>query len=282
MPKHLGISGDRLDIQGDFITKTCLNDQERFIKNITKQQSFINPFLNAVPIVEHSINQCNQHYIVMPYVKCSNALVWLSRSSITQIAEFIFLLNNYFTSILESSELRFFEPEVWQNKITDLQRKINDPDLLFILIAIKDFIPHNLFYYGDNHGDFTLSNLFICDEKTTSIYLIDFLDTFIQSPLNDIVKFRQDTKHLWTFRMINDSGMLDYTKILIILNFIDNQITTLINQNHSLSECYIPFQILNLMRIIPYNNEPTIFIHLKQEIIELFNDFNRDCALRRA
>jgi Ser/Thr protein kinase RdoA (MazF antagonist) len=51
---------------------------------------------------------------------------------------------------------------------------------------------------GPCHGDLTLSNIIL--SPTTGVILIDFLDTFIDSPLQDVAKLNQDFLCGWSFR----------------------------------------------------------------------------------
>ena len=57
---------------------------------------------------------------------------------------------------------------------------------------------------GFNHGDLTFSNI-LYDIDNGIIYLIDFLDNIIETPINDIVKLIQETKHNWTLHMYDDT-----------------------------------------------------------------------------
>ncbi len=59
---------------------------------------------------------------------------------------------------------------------------------------------------GICHGDLTFSNMLF---NGNNYYLIDFLDSFVESPLLDIVKLRQDSAYLWSQLMY----IHDYDKI---------------------------------------------------------------------
>jgi hypothetical protein len=205
----------------------------------------------------------------MPFLKCENPLEWLSKANSKDIIQLTNVLLNYFNSILKESIVEDFNYNIWINKITDLTIKIKDNDLKEILktLSLKTF--SNKFYYGNSHGDFNFSNLFITKEKENiSIFTIDFLETFINSPLNDITKIRQDLKHFWTLKHL-DNKNIDKNTIIIILNYIDNKISSMIDNDIILSEYYLSFQILNLLRIIPYITEQSTFNYIKKEIIEL-------------
>ncbi len=40
--------------------------------------------------------------------------------------------------------------------------------------------------------------------------MIDFLDSFIETPLMDIVKLRQDTKYNWSYLLVNDTENMSF------------------------------------------------------------------------
>ena len=100
---------------------------------------------------------------------------------------------------------------------------------------------------GPCHGDLTLSNILF---KKESLHLIDFLDVFVESPLQDMVKIRQDTRHLWSLGQY--SGTYDYVKLRLALEYLDDRFDHYFRKHRFYRSYYLPFQILNLLRIFPY------------------------------
>lgn len=279
--ENLGLSGDTIIFYDDTVVKICETNQDRFAKNIEKQKLFKNQYINAVNILEHGLTSDNKNYIRMPLLKCNNCIDWLSTADINSINLFLNKINQYFTDLISNSTISNFDYHLYNNKLDELYSKILDIELQNIILQLKSITFSNQFLYGANHGDLTLTNLFISNQKDDIIIdTIDFLDTFIQSPINDIVKIRQDTFHLWTVKLLTNTDF-DINRAIIVLGYIDKQISKIINNNNILQEYYLPFQIINLLRILPYNREETIFIFLKNEIRELFEHLNRDCSLRR-
>ncbi len=81
--------------------------------------------------------------------------------------------------------------------------------------------PHQLSYpIGNCHGDLTLSNLIV--DPINGITLIDFLYTYLESPLQDIAKLSQEFVYGWSFRSeaetvrIKSKIMCQYMKPKII------------------------------------------------------------------
>jgi len=94
------------------------------------------------------------------------------------------------------------------------------------------------------------------------IYLIDFLDSYIESPTMDIIKLRQDTHLYWSLNMVDK--VIDLTKIKLGLQYIDNWLV-----NNYPIENYEIFQIINLLRIYPYTNDDKIKLYLDKNINKL-------------
>lgn len=278
--ENLGFSGDTVHINDNHVIKICNTNQLRFIKNLNKQKTFNNQYIKPIEIFESGINIYDKNYIKMPLLKCENPIIWLSKCNLNDVNQIINLFNNYFSDLIYRSEKKYFDYSIWINKIQELENKLTDYELKNILSLLKKITFTNDFYYGDYHGDLTLSNLFILEEKSEIvIYGIDFLESFIHSPINDLVKIRQDTKHLWTLYLTNSNFKIDKNKVIIILNHLDNQLEKFIKNDQILLEFYLPFQLINLMRIIPYSTDNNLSIYLKSEILEIFNEFNANYAL---
>ena len=117
---------------------------------------------------------------------------------------------------------------------------------------------------GYCHGDLTFSNLLFDGDD---IVLLDFLDTYLDSPIQDIVKIRQDTKYYWSIRMLNCK--FDRLKMIQCLNYIDEKIDYEFSKKKYYVKYYKIFQILNLLRIVPYCKEQTNVNYLINEVDKL-------------
>lgn len=107
---------------------------------------------------------------------------------------------------------------------------------------------------GYCHGDLTFSNV-ILSRHSNKIYLLDFLDTFIDSPMHDIVKLRQDTQFYWSTNMIKNLSNVDINKIKLCLSWFDTYIVNSFSKYNFYTEYYKPFQMLNLLRVLQYADE---------------------------
>ncbi len=91
------------------------------------------------------------------------------------------------------------------------------------------------------------------------IYLVDFLDSFVESPLIDLVKFRQDTFFYWSLLIENQLPESRSAKVIQIFNYLDGQVYSNFANNKFVKEWYNYLQVFNLLRILPY-------VYQKEEI----------------
>jgi hypothetical protein len=123
---------------------------------------------------------------------------------------------------------------------------------------------------GCCHGDLTMSNMLF---SGNNIYLIDFLDSFVETPLMDIVKLRQDTKYIWSFNMLE--GRIDKTRLEIILSFLDKKIDKEFSSFGFYSEHYKLFQLINFLRILQYARSEEIVSFIKDVLIKILESHDQ-------
>lgn len=124
---------------------------------------------------------------------------------------------------------------------------------------------------GRCHGDLTFSNIMVARDAS-AISLIDFLDSFIESPLIDLAKLRQDTLFRWTLLM--GPGVTDRLRFAQVMNYIDIQITKNY-ENLPWYRNHIDLILaINMLRIAPYAKGPEIheFIINAIQSLKLKND----------
>jgi hypothetical protein len=120
---------------------------------------------------------------------------------------------------------------------------------------------------GKCHGDLTFSNVLI-NQYNLELWLIDFLDNFVETPLQDMVKLRQDTKYGWSLLMCN--FQFDVTKVKIGLKYLDKLLDKHFSNHYQCyRDSYVPFQILNFLRIIPYATDENTIQFLKKSIRDM-------------
>jgi len=105
--------------------------------------------------------------------------------------------------------------------------------------------------------------------KDNTYYLIDFLDSFINTPLMDIVKLRQDTKYNWSYLLINDKKDFNISKKMLF--DLDKNIVNHYNKYKFFTESYKLLQQMNFLRILQYAKNDNIILFLKITLKNLLN-----------
>ncbi|HXT10152.1 MAG TPA: phosphotransferase [Candidatus Angelobacter sp.] len=100
---------------------------------------------------------------------------------------------------------------------------------------------------GSCHGDLTLSNILF---KGDTLYLLDFLDSYVESPLQDIVKIRQDTYFFWSLLLYQAD--FNWPRVQISLHYLDGRIEGAFQSYDWYRRHYELFQFVNMMRVLPY------------------------------
>lgn len=239
----------RLDENGIILRKISsgLDYNSRLYSQYLKQCNFENNNNFSTPR-QYVFDKTNElHYFDMEYIYGKTFNSFCLESNVSEILSFCDNLQNFLSNNIKKSILTEINFEKLEKKLIYLS-SVLDVDLkIYINFLLNNKIETLLI--GESHGDLTMSNIIFSEKH----YLIDFLDNPYETPLNDLVKIKQDTEHNFYFQLI---GKTD-TKVKICLDYIDNQL----NKNfyeiiHSHE--FIWLSIFNLLRMLPYlknNNE---------------------------
>lgn len=251
----LGHSGCKIELVDGIVKKSCPNlPPHRFIEQVKKQEHLyhLNKNPNIIIPEIYDVNE-NQSYFTMGYIKgrsfeeflldatkndldvFTQTLIGLIDLSTIEVRDVGDIIQNKFNKIVETHNYD------WLTKAFDL---LFDDDV---------FLP-----MGWCHGDLTLSNMIFIDNNKLGI--VDFLDSYIESPMIDIVKIRQDTKHYWTSFLHN----IESQKIKSSLDYIDKEFSETMGTIH-----YDILQLMNLARILPYAKEKRVIDYVKANIMSL-------------
>jgi hypothetical protein len=117
----------------------------------------------------------------------------------------------------------------------------------------KDLIRNLLSYCENNvliipknfcHGDLNMSNMLF---KNNNVYFIDFLDSYLESSIIDLVKLKQDLVHFWNMKITDQEKL----RIKIIFEYIWSKIYRKY-QNHIDHPSFKIIECVNFLRIEPY------------------------------
>lgn len=216
--------------------------------------------------------------VKMEYVYSKNFIAYFESAGFEQISYFIKALILFIEKELKESPVQSVDINVVLDKFKDVAIKLNSNPLICNDKEVLDLYHQSERIFCDLkqiempvgicHGDLTFSNILF---NGNNYYLIDFLDSFIESPLLDIVKIRQDSAYLWSQLMyINE---FDYTRLQIISEKIDADINEYFNQYDWYRKYYRLFQLMNFWRILQYAKEEKVINYLKKVIKSLGYEF---------
>ena len=213
----------------------------------------------------------------MPYIYSKSFVSYFEYAGFEQINHLIDALCSFLSYEIHKSPLQKVKASVLQTKFEDVKNNtLNNPHLKgdkeierIIKLSSKyfEFAEDMELPIGKCHGDLTFSNILF---SGNDYYLIDFLDSFVESPLLDIVKIRQDSAYLWSELMY--SGECDSTRLKIVADKIDTEIYNFASQ-FDWFRYYKIFQLMNFLRILQYAHERKVIDYLKNVINDLLYEF---------
>ncbi|MBZ7970833.1 hypothetical protein H2250_07355 [Campylobacter sp. RM3125] len=275
-----GHSGCNLEIYNNTILKTTTNDsyRHRLRKQCQKQKFFKKQKMSNIIIPEiiseNWDNSVRKFGFSMQYFYANDFINFFESNSICYLKDKIRLIISFIEYNIATSKLTKINKQVFLKKYYDVKNTIlnhrfySDNTFKYIFDSFEEefYQLQNVLEIpiGQCHGDLTFSNILFLKND---IVLIDFLDNFLETPLQDIVKIRQDTKHKWSLLLIKKE--YDKIKINLILDFFDSIIDNYFNKYKFYKTYYSIFAKINLMRIIPYVKQEKIFDYLIQEFKSL-------------
>lgn len=261
-----GHSGCSIEISNKRVIKSTSSRlyNERLMEQASKQDSF-NSSIFKTPKIHKSGIKNGKYFFVMdyiPYKTFDQAFKFADKLYLDHLSEKIILFISENTTGVKD-----FSRDIILTKFNSTLNKIENKNIN--LSYLKDLF-YSLDKYielptGSCHGDLTFSNLLFDKDN---IVAIDFLDTYLDSPIQDIVKIKQDTQFFWSLRMLNYN--YDQVKIMQCLSYIDSKLEMEFSKLDYYVKHYKIFQILNLMRIIPYCSKFEDIVFLQDRIKKIW------------
>lgn len=250
------------------VTKSSSSkDFDRLSKQMDKQKEFFERYSEKFKINTPKIIKNKDNKFYMEYVYFSeNFIDFIVNGNIRKTNWFLKKIFNIIENYLQECKYEYLERGVLKDKIDSVKDNLLKNSYIEF---DSSFIQKNLKYLYDNieriekvkiplgicHGDLTFSNILI-DCNDMNLYLIDFLDSFIESPLSDIVKIRQDTKFYWITNMYSDN--FDKNSIILTLNYMDKKVEKYFSKYEFFNETYEFFEKLNILRVLQHSNDNKI------------------------
>ena len=198
-----GHSGCRIllcetDNEEVFVRKISSSEEynQRLKKQADKQKEFEGIKVTSPKIWGEGYTEDNLFYFDMEYIKgitLSEYIKNIEIGRIRNIAETLIL------NIFPKQEKSEVHQDIFQEKIVSLQNSLEPLNNLIVNEALSILQKHDWgeFVESPCHGDMTLENIIVKDDK---LYFIDFLDSFYDSWILDAGTLMQDIQVMWSYR----------------------------------------------------------------------------------
>jgi hypothetical protein len=235
------------------VKKTFTKNISRASLNVAKQRNFKPLYTGSVRIaaaevIDFKINESHAE-LFMPYVDGMTGSMLPALASRQMAHTLSAALSTLLFSELNDSTEQLVPSCIFTDKLKNVLSETKDLELRTLLERankLTESLPFELIFpIGRCHGDLTLSNLIL--DPVSGLTLIDFLETYLETPLQDVSKLKQDFNYGWSFR--NESPAIAIKAEILCRKHYPNAITQI--------ERLYPMQIkvltlLTLARIAPY------------------------------
>lgn len=198
----------------------------------------------------------------MEYVYFLDSLDYFASASVIDIDRVVEMITGYIDAAIGESRMVEVAPGVFGEKLAEIEANLKAnghfAEYRAHLGALGERIGASapiVLPVGRCHGDLTFSNIMIASDSR-AIALIDFLDSFIESPIIDIAKVRQDSRFCWSLLMA--SREVDPVRFRMVMRYIDSKIVEHYAGLDWFSRNIDLVLALNLLRIAPYAKRPDV------------------------
>jgi hypothetical protein len=252
-----------IEITDDVVRKsaTSADYAPRLQKQITKQREFSATnklFFCTTPAILSDKWNNDLYEASMQYIAGLDFIEFIKHASRDELE----LMCNHIDRVIDQSIAASPISTVPYSLLADKIRAIGQQCTSQVLQLFSKFPSDDLqIPCGVCHGDLTLSNILFCH---TTIALIDFLDNFVETPLQDMAKVRQDTCYLWSCQLYRQP--YDTIRTSLALKFMDARLDQLFKRRDFYVRHYPIFQYVNLARILPYCKTPQLLQHVERSM----------------
>jgi thiamine kinase-like enzyme len=194
------------------VNKVFKSNIDRAKRNVEKQKNFNAIYAGSTRIFSAEVLNFeeieNQKAVLtMPYIEgitgpsyAIHATPLLAKSLSSALSSILLTELTNINEVTVSS--KYLLEKIGQ--VADSTFDVKLKELIFKGYKWVQLLPENLIFpMGSCHGDLTLSNIIF--NPVDGIILIDFLDTFLESPLQDVAKIKQDFVYGWSFRKCHNT-----------------------------------------------------------------------------
>jgi len=273
MSKELGLSGCKLEIiSGSRIRKYSSNKDynSRILAQIEKQNSFSrHTFTNIDTPKIISEHHEDLVYFDMEYISGCDYYQYFSLASCVNIERIFLFLDEYFKFLIANSHQ--YKSQIVKGKIKSKLLSLSDSQYSFLFEFVLEHLDKINIDVRKSfcHGDLTVSNILFHPQK---VYLIDFLDSYIDTFIVDFVKLKQDLYYHWILKNNDVKNLRIVQCFNSIWNYIESNYRDYVS-----SDIFYVLELLNFLRIEPYlttNKQRSILDNIIRST-QLYDEFAR-------
>jgi len=253
-----GNSGCNIEQQGDKVVKTAIGSYAPRLREQAQKQycatswSGTRNSIEGTPVLnikEDLVGNDLKVTVTMPFIEGDTLAEELLKHKGISSAEDLgaFISSNFTFGKVWNSKV------IFKNKIDDMIKKT--PELQS---ELQEFLKEFEQDLGDIkggycHGDLTLENIIVGHKETYStaarvLFLIDFLDSFIDTPYIDIATVLQDSLCHWSYRYTE----LDEDDKKYLRRFSQEFLERVGGNNRTRMKKILIFLLFKIYRIVPY------------------------------
>lgn len=244
----VGLSGCSFEFTSSGNLRKSASDDYSYRLKIQAQKQRLFSSFAFHGISTPKIYSIEDKYFDMEYIPGITMREFLSMESIGDINHFILCLHDYFISLFDMCTQTYDLNEfinIVHNKL-DTFNTTQYKSLIDKLRIYTDTLKFISLPRGLCHGDLTLENIIFYKNR---FYYIDFLDSFITSPVIDLIKLKQDLYYGWFLKNVTDTSYM--VRTLQACSYIWKMLYHTYKNIINSQEFYI-LDAINYLRIEPY------------------------------
>ena len=237
---------------------------ERLKAQSEKQASFNGETVKAPAVLNQDYTEEGLYFFDMEYVQGITLAEYIKTMEIGKVKGLVESLVSSIIpkrSIKSIPESKLNVSEIFARKLSGLRKTLsvhNNPviDQSLALLEVHDW---SKLTYSQCHGDMTLENIIVKNDK---LYFIDFLDSFYDSWFLDIGTLLQDVQVMWSYRFQETVSMNTVLRLIVFRDLLIDEIKK-VNPAYEVEIYYSLLQ--KLIRIYPYTKDELTYHFLNEK-----------------
>ena len=272
-----GLSGCSLVLsEKNTVTKysSSLGYNDRLLRQAKKQEYFntLNIPNIKCPAIFSIDSSSDLSSFDMEYISGNNYISFLEYASMDYVNFFSASLISYL-DFLNTTKAEYYTEsdfvQICKVKFDAIKNNAENKDFSGYLMEKITSIKKPKIPITFCHGDLTLSNILF---SVDSLCFLDFLDSYIESWVIDLIKIKQDLYYCWNIkRDVKDPSFRSIQISQSIWKKLETKYSWMIN-----SDEFKILEYLNFLRIYPYLNDESDILLLNQIIKKtpIYEEFN--------